>query len=75
MSLELTIDKLVAGSLQDSIAVKQRLLEDEGYQMRVTGLGHAMAQALASGHKIIFLATEEAPRMLNTWQRRRLGSI
>jgi D-sedoheptulose 7-phosphate isomerase len=54
MSPELMIDRLVAGSLRDSIAVKQRLLEDEGYQMQVAALGHAMAQALASGHKVIF---------------------
>ena len=54
MSLELTVDKLVAGCLQDSIAVKQRLLEDEDYHLAVTGLGQAMAQALAAGHKVIF---------------------
>jgi len=51
---ELTMTKLVAGCLQESIAVKQQLLEDEGYQQEVAALGHAMAQALASGHKIIF---------------------
>jgi len=51
----LTVDRLVAQSLQESIAVKQELLEDEDYQLQVSALGHAMARALASGHKVIFL--------------------
>jgi D-sedoheptulose 7-phosphate isomerase len=54
MSPELTVDRLVAQSLQESIAVKQELLEDEDYQLRVSALGHAMAKALASGHKVFF---------------------
>jgi len=54
MSPGLTMDKLVAGCLQESIALKQRLLCDENYELQVTSLGHAMAQALASGHKVIF---------------------
>lgn len=55
MGPELTVDRLVCQSLQESIAVKQELLEDEDYQLRVSALGHAMAKALASGHKVIFL--------------------
>jgi D-sedoheptulose 7-phosphate isomerase len=54
MSLELITDNLVARSLQDSIAVKQQLLNDEQYQAQVIALGIAMAEALASGHKAIF---------------------
>ena len=54
MSLELTTDKLVTGCLQDSIAVKQHLLDDEQYHSQVLSLGSAMARALASGHKVIF---------------------
>jgi D-sedoheptulose 7-phosphate isomerase len=54
MSPELAIDRLVAQSLQDAIAVQQELLSDSDYQIQVSALGHAMAQALASGHKIIF---------------------
>jgi D-sedoheptulose 7-phosphate isomerase len=54
MSPELTIDKLVAGCLQQSVAVKQQLLDDEDYQLQVTALAHVMAQALASGNKVIF---------------------
>jgi len=54
MSLELITDKLIARSLQSSIAVKQQLLEDEQYQAQVLALGIAMANALASGHKVIF---------------------
>jgi len=30
------------------------LLEDESYQAQVAALGHAMAEALGSGHKVIF---------------------
>jgi D-sedoheptulose 7-phosphate isomerase len=54
MSPALTTEKRVAQSLQESIALKQELLEDEDYQQLVSTLGHVMAQALASGHKIIF---------------------
>jgi len=54
MSPELAIDRLVAQSLRDAIAVQQELLSDSDYQIQVSALGHAMAQALASGHKIIF---------------------
>ncbi|HXZ40399.1 MAG TPA: D-sedoheptulose 7-phosphate isomerase [Terriglobales bacterium] len=54
MSPGLTMDKLVAGCLQESIALKQLLLCDENYELQVTSLGHAMAQALASGHKVIY---------------------
>ena len=54
MSLELIADKVVARSLQDSIALKQQLLSDERYQTQVLSLGIAMAEALASGHKAIF---------------------
>jgi D-sedoheptulose 7-phosphate isomerase len=51
----LTVDRLVAQSLQESIAVKQELLKDEDYQLQVGALGHAMVKALASGNKVIFL--------------------
>jgi D-sedoheptulose 7-phosphate isomerase len=54
MSPELTVDRLVAQSLHESIAIKQELLEDEEYQLQVSVLGHAMAKALASGHKVFF---------------------
>ena len=54
MSSELTVDRLVSQSLQESIAIKQELLEDEDYQLKVSALGHVMAQALASGHKVVF---------------------
>jgi D-sedoheptulose 7-phosphate isomerase len=54
MSPDLAVDRLVTQSLQESIAVKQELLEDEGYQLQVSALGHAMAKALGSGHKVIF---------------------
>jgi D-sedoheptulose 7-phosphate isomerase len=54
MSPELTANRLIARSLQESIVIKQRLLEDDDYQMQVHRLGHAMAQALASTHKVIF---------------------
>jgi D-sedoheptulose 7-phosphate isomerase len=54
MSRELTADKLVAQSLQESIAVKQELLDDEDYQLQVSLLGQVMAQSLLSGHKIFF---------------------
>lgn len=54
MSLDLITDKLIARCLQDSIAVKQQLLEDEQYQAQVLSLGTVMAEALASGHKAIF---------------------
>jgi D-sedoheptulose 7-phosphate isomerase len=54
MSLELITDKLIARSLQDSIALKQELLNDEQYQAQVLSLGTAMAGALAAGHKVIF---------------------
>jgi D-sedoheptulose 7-phosphate isomerase len=54
MSPELAADRLVAQSLQESIAVKQELLGDEEYHRQVNALGHAMAQALSSGHKVIF---------------------
>jgi D-sedoheptulose 7-phosphate isomerase len=54
MSPKLAIDGLVAGCLQESIAVKQRLLDDDDYQLQVIAAGHAMAKALAAGHKVIF---------------------
>lgn len=54
MGPELTVDRLVSQSLQESIAVKQGLLEDQDYHLQVSALGHAMARALASGRKIIF---------------------
>jgi D-sedoheptulose 7-phosphate isomerase len=54
MSLDVITDKLVTRCLHDSIAVKQRLLEDEQYQAQVLALGNAMARTLASGRKVIF---------------------
>ena len=54
MNLVLTIDKLVARCVQDSIAVKQHLLQDEQYHAQVLSLANAMARALAAGHKVIF---------------------
>jgi D-sedoheptulose 7-phosphate isomerase len=54
MSPELAVDRLVAQSLQESIVLKQELLKDEDYQLQVSALGHAMAEALASGRKVIF---------------------
>lgn len=54
MSPELTVDRLVAESLRQSLLIKQQLLDDEDYQLQVTGLAHAMARALASGKKVVF---------------------
>jgi D-sedoheptulose 7-phosphate isomerase len=54
MSVELATDAIVTGALQQSIALKQKLAEDHDYQAQVTSAGHAMAQALAAGHKVIF---------------------
>jgi len=52
--VELAIDRIVTGSLLESIAVKQKLVDDHEYQVQVTAAGHAMAQALAAGRKVIF---------------------
>jgi D-sedoheptulose 7-phosphate isomerase len=54
MSPATTIDKRVAQSLQESITVKRKLLEDEHYLQQVSELGHVMAHALKAGHKLIF---------------------
>jgi D-sedoheptulose 7-phosphate isomerase len=54
MSRELTTDRVVTESLQHSIAIKQRLLEDEDYHAQVASLGRAIAEALADGNKVIF---------------------
>jgi D-sedoheptulose 7-phosphate isomerase len=54
MTPELAISRLVAESLQESIALKRALLEDENYEAQVTAVGQIMARALQLGHKIIF---------------------
>src|SRR5579863_8856462 len=54
MSLEITIENMVAESIQASIAVKHLLLRDDVYQSKVSIVGHLMADALACGHKVVF---------------------
>jgi D-sedoheptulose 7-phosphate isomerase len=54
MTPELAISRLVSESLQESLALKRALLEHEDYQVQVSAVGQNMAQALHSGHKIIF---------------------
>jgi D-sedoheptulose 7-phosphate isomerase len=54
MGPEPTVDRVVSRSLQESIALKQELLEDEDYPLQVSALGHAMAHALGCGRKVLF---------------------
>ena len=54
MTRQLSTDRFVLERIQESIAVKQALIEDEEYLQRVDALGIAMANALRAGCKIIF---------------------
>lgn len=54
MSAGLAIDAIVTATLEDSIAVKKKLLQEHEYLSQVTSAGRAMARALAAGRKAIF---------------------
>ena len=67
--------RAVLARVQDSIAVKQVLLNDQAYLSAVADAGCALSDSLLQGGKVLFFAMEAAPPMHSILPPNSLGDF